>query len=489
MKPKNLIHFILVLVFLFAITPIPASAGLQAATSTDTPQAKIDSLILTELEETGQTNLFIKMASDANLDAAEGISDRNSRLQFVYDTLTTQATLSQKSITRFLSQRGVTFESFWINNSIYVYAANQQLVDELAKRSDVAYLRADHQVPLHLPVKVSLSTESSEAVEWNIQTINADDVWNMGITGQGVVVANIDTGVRYTHEAIVSQYRGNNGDGTFSHDYNWFDPTMALPAPADAAGHGTHTMGTMVGGDGLGPLTNDIGVAPGAQWIAAKGCGLVFCSEFALTASAQWIACPTQVDGSNPDCTKAPNIVNNSWGGGGGDPWYNTYVRSWLAAGIVPVFSIGNSGPQCGTAGSPGDYSLVFGVGATNINDVLASFSSKGPGTFRALKPDFVAPGDNVRSAYNSGDSAYAVFSGTSMAAPHVSGTIALLLSAAPNADLRGLYNALRLTTVTALGVPPAPTTCGGRPYNVYPNAIYGWGRIDAFGAVEAITP
>jgi subtilisin family serine protease len=474
---------------LLLLSVIPATVGATPAQSVGSHSPRIDAYALGQMAAAGTANIFVKMSTDADLSSAENISDRTERLEFVYSVLTSQSTASQRAITRFLDRRGVRYQSFWINNSIYIYDADAALANALAQRSDVAYVRGDHEVPLEEPVFSEESASRLNAVEWNVQMINADDVWAQGITGEGVVVANIDTGVRYTHEALVNQYRGNNGDGTFSHDYNWWDPNMALAAPADNVDHGTHTMGTMVGGDGPGPFTEDIGIAPGAKWIAAKGCANISCSDFRLISSAQWIACPTRVDGTNPDCSKAPDIVNNSWGGGGGDPWYNSYVRSWLMAGILPVFSIGNSGPACSTAGSPGDYSLAIGVGATDINDVLADFSSKGPGDFRKLKPDFSAPGVAVRSSVRGSDSAYAVFSGTSMAAPHVSGTAALILSADPGVGLLGIYNALRNTTVTSLGSPPGPTSCAGRSYDVFPNAIYGWGRIDAAAAVGFVAP
>ncbi|NIM94634.1 MAG: S8 family serine peptidase [Anaerolineales bacterium] len=479
------VYFGLLLAFFVIITSVGAAPGPSANLGIDT--APIDPYILEEIEADGRTNIFVKMATDAGLGAAEDIGDREGRLQFVYDVLTSHASRSQSSIVQFLKNQGIAFQSFWINNSIYLYDADLELVNALAMRDDVAYLRADHKVPLHLPVKVRRSLDGIESVEWNISRIHADDVWAEGITGEGIVVANIDTGVRYTHEAIVNQYRGNNGDGTFSHDYNWYDPNMNLSEPSDNIGHGTHTMGTMVGGDGTGSFSEDIGVAPGAEWIASKGCGILFCSDFRLIASAQWIACPTKVDGTNPDCSKAPHVVNNSWGGGRGNPWYESYVRAWLSAGIAPVFSAGNSGPNCRTVGSPGDYTLVVGVGATDNTDVLADFSGKGPGSFRRLKPDFVAPGDGIRSSVNLGNSAYALYSGTSMAAPHVSGTISLMLSANPDTGLLSLYNALRLTTMKGMGAPPGPDVCGGRSYAVYPNAIYGWGMIDAQAAVDAI--
>jgi subtilisin family serine protease len=444
---------------------------------------------LDQLAANGHANIFIKMASDANLDSALTMDNRVARLKYVHDTLTAHAEKTQKAIVQFLEQKGFRYQSFWVNNSLYVFDADSALVTQLAQLPDVAYIRGDRHVPLHDPVAASPDAQQPSGVEWNIQKINADDVWASGITGQGVVVASIDTGVRYTHEALVAHYRGNNGDGTYSHDYNWWDPQMTLAEPQDSVGHGTHTMGTMVGGDGLGPSTADIGVAPGAKWIAAQGCGTTFCTDYDLISSAQWIACPTKLDGTSPNCSKAPDIVNNSWGGTGGDPWYVSYVKTWLSAGILPSFSIGNSGPACGTAGSPGDYKLVFAAGATDSNDVLADFSSRGRGAYRPIKPDFTAPGDGILSSVNSGDSAYAVYSGTSMAAPHVSGTAALMLSANPGASLVQIYDALRKTTVTALGVPPGPASCAGRSYDKFPNEIYGWGRIDAAAAVAFITP
>jgi subtilisin family serine protease len=193
------------------------------------------------------------------------------------------------------------------------------------------------------------------------------------------------------------------------------------------------------------------------------------------------------VDGTAPDCSRAPDIVNNSWGADGGDPFYRAVVRAWLAAGIAPVFSVGNSGPACRTATSPGDYRYVVGVGATDAADTLAFFSSRGPGAYRWLKPDVVAPGVNIRSAFNLADDAYLALSGTSMAAPHVAGVVALMLSAHPQAGLADLYRGLSSTAVAGLGDPPGPDSCGGRSFDDYPNPLYGWGRIDALAAVDAL--
>jgi subtilisin family serine protease len=473
---------------------LPSATGAAPVDAPALGKGFIDQFVLDQLAANGSANVFVKLAADADLSAAEAIPNRYGRRQYVYDTLAAQADKTQKAVRALLDGKGISYQTFWVNNSIYVLNANLTLVRELAKHPDVAYIWGDREQPLIAPVAQEPSPDVVEAIEWGVALINADEVWAGGNTGQGVVVANNDTGVRYMHEALNAQYRGNLGGGSYDHNYNWWDPRSGNPgsqtaAPVDNNGHGTHTMGTMVGGDGPGPLVNDVGVAPGAKWIAAKGCGSFLCSNFDLTSAAQFLTCPTDLNGQNPDCSKTPDIINNSWGGGGGDNWYQTYVNAWVAAGIIPIFSAGNNGSACNSMGSPGDYSNVLGVGATNSNDVLASFSSKGPGAFRRLKPDVVAPGENVRSSYNGSNTSYAVLSGTSMAAPHAAGTAALMLHANPNATGLEMYLALRSTTVQTLGAPPGPDVCGGRSYDVFPNFIYGWGRIDAAGAVAAITP
>src|SRR6185503_8669938 len=153
--------------------------------------------------------------------------------------------------------------------------------------------------------------------------------------------------------------------------------------PTDSNGHGTHTMGTMVAA-GDGTLDQPaVGVAPGARWVAAQGCGSTICTEGDLVGSAQWVLAPTALDGTNPRPDLRPMIVNNSWGGASGDPWYAGYTAAWRAAGIFPVFAAGNSGSasgqKCGTISSPGDYADVVSVGATDHSDSIAAFSLLGP--------------------------------------------------------------------------------------------------------------
>ncbi len=471
---------LLALLGLLALVAVVGLATSPALGSSGT----IDQFILDEIAAQGKANLFVKMADDADLNAAYAIQDRATRRTFVYETLTAHAAATQAPAIRYLQAQGVDYTSFWINNSIYIRGANQELVNQLAALDGVAYLRGDRVVRLDVLTPTAIedipADAAPRAIEWGVDRVNAPDVWATGNTGVGIVVANIDTGVRWTHDAIDGQYRGADGN----HNYDWWDPDGVYSTPTDNNGHGTHTMGTMVGDDGG---ANQIGVAPGAKWIAAQGCDGVSCSSFDLTSSAQWIACPTDLNGNSPNCALAPDVVNNSWGGGGGDSWYQTYVNAWHAAGIVPVFSAGNSGPFCNSLGSPGDYSNVIGVGATNISNKLAYFSSKGPSAFGGFKPNIVAPGEDVRSSWNSSDTSYADLSGTSMAAPHTTGAVALLLDDTGSASYTDIVNALEGTANTSSLVAPSfPRKCGGIRWFNYPNYIYGYGLIDVCAAVDS---
>ena len=299
-----------------------------------------------------------------------------------------------------------------------------------------------------------------------------------------MIVATIDTGVEYTHEALVQQYRGNNHDGSFSHDYNWWDPTgICGDTPCDNAAHGTHTMGTIVGGDLDGPLP-DIGVAPGAQWIAAKGCEDLNCSEGSLLSSGQFMIAPTDLAGNNPNPALRPDIVSNSWGSDDpNDTFYLATVQAWRAAGIIPVFAAGNAGPDCSTAGTPGNFPEVISVGATDSGDQIADFSSRGPSPTGKVSPNLTAPGvDIVSSVPGNG---YESFSGTSMATPHTAGTIALMLAAKPS--LSGDFGTV-LDVLDRTAVDRPDDQCGTPdPSDNDPNYTYGEGRIDAKAAVDLV--
>jgi subtilisin family serine protease len=402
-------------------------------------------------------------------------SSRGEKIAGIVESLELHANTTQTEVTKVLSEEAdglfTSARSFWISNQIYVQDATVNLLTKLASLSSIYEIREELVLPvptLDVNTTATNTSYSVNANEWGVTIIDAPEVWDLGNTGEGIVVSHIDTGVRYTHTALV---------GSFRSSYGWYDPQSEKSTPYDVYGHGTHTMGTMVGSGG-------IGVAPGATWISCKGCRADGCYESELLACAEFILCPTDTSGNNKDCSKAPNVVGNSWGGGQGDTFYESAIEAWQAAGIIPVFSAGNDGPACTTANSPGDSENVIAVGATTSTDGLASYSSKGPSVDGLLKPDISAPGSSVRSSYYSSDTSYATGSGTSMACPHVTGSIALLLSA--NGDLT--YDEIKslLTSSTDKTISSTGYTCGGTTDATIPNNQFGYGRLNVLSAVTA---
>ena len=440
---------------------------------------------LTQQLAKGEISAFVvEFAATADLNPAGKVKGWAARGKAVVASLQATAAKSQKAAKALAKAAGAEATTYWLTN-VLVVAGDAKLAERMAALDGVTAVRAPVAYPLVKPVdtKAAILAAAGDP-EWGVAKIGAPTAWDAGVLGQGVVVANVDTGVEYTHPALVGSYRGNNGDGTFTHDYNWWDPTgICGGEPCDNVGHGTHTMGTIAGGDGPGPFTPDTGVAPGARWIAAKGCEDLGCSETALLSSGQFILAPTDLAGSNPDPSRRPDVVNNSWGGGPNDPFYRETVQAWRASGIIPVFSSGNPGPECGQGGSPGDFPEVISAGATDDKDEIAEFSGRGPSGVegKAWNPDIAAPGVDVVSSVPGGG--YEAYSGTSMAAPHTTGEVALLLSARPQlvADFDGVANAVRATALDRID-----TTCGAAPGGD-PNNVYGDGRIDAAAAVDLV--
>ncbi|MGQ9815393.1 MAG: S8 family serine peptidase, partial [Candidatus Roseilinea sp.] len=263
------------------------------------------------------------------------------------------------------------------------------------------------------------------------------------------------------HPALKSSYRGWNGGPATDHLHNWFDATNeASTYPSDLNGHGTHTMGTIVG-------QNGIGIAPGARWMAAKGLnGAGYGLYSWLHAAFQFMLAPA----GNP--AYAPDIVSNSWGSEDGlDTEFAADIAALRAAGIVALFANGNKGPAAGTVNSPASLPGAFGVGATDPDDDVAYFSSRGPSPFGEVRPHLSAPGVGVLSTFPGGS--YATASGTSMATPHAAGAAALVLSANPSLSVFSVTHALTSTAV------PLSTTL--------PNNASGWGRVDAWNAVLSV--
>jgi subtilisin family serine protease len=440
----------------------------------------VDRQVVQQLSTQGSTGFWILLRAQADLTPAQAIRNWTARGAFVVSELQSVAESSQTGLSAYLDAHHVPYRPFWIVNGIRVDAASSSVVAAVATRPEVRRIVPTWQVPLERGSAFADPRVRVQAAEWGIKNIGANKVWKQfGDRGEGVVVANVDTGVQYDHPALARQYRGNRGNRGFDHDYNWWDPAHVCPGagtvPCDNVGHGTHTMGTMVGKDGV----NKIGVAPRARWIAAKGCEATSCSDTALLSSGQFILAPTRLDGSDPRPGTRPDVVNNSWAADGSNIFYRDTVNAWVAAGIFPQFSGGSSGPSCGTVAAPGSYVNTYAAGAYNEGGAIASFSSRGPSPFAdETKPNISAPGVNIRSSLPM--DTYGVYSGTSMASPHVAGAVALIISRNP--ELRGDVGAVRsILDDTAVNV--NDVTCGGTADD---NNVFGEGRLNAFAAVRA---
>jgi hypothetical protein len=447
------------------------------ATQASPESDKIDRVVQADLATDDKATFWVRLKDDADLKSARTAKTKADKGKQVYRLKTETAAASQVNVRKLLKAAHADFTPFWIVNTIKV-TGDAELAAEIAKLPEVTAIEPSQvvQLPDPLPAK---AVATADSVEWNIDRINVPKVWDeLGDHGEGIVIANIDTGVQWDHPALVSHYRGTKADGTVDHNYNWFDPAGACPtdAPCDDRGHGTHTMGTMVGGDGG---ANNVGVAPGAKWIAAKACFTVGgCPDYALLAAGQWMLAPTDLNGQNPRPDLAPDVINNSWGGDGLNLWYDDMIRAWVAAGIFPAFSNGNSGPGCATTGNPGGDVAAYSTGAFDSSGHIAYFSSRGVGENGEIKPNITAPGVDIRSSWN--DGGYRLDSGTSMASPHVAATVALMWSMSPSLK-NDVENTRALLDGTAVDVDD--TSCGGTAEDNY---TWGEGMLDAYAAVKA---
>ena len=499
MKKKLLSLFIVLVFVLTSFSSFTTSSGVAKAIDPDSI-VTVEQAVLDEIQTNGSASYWIQFKNTVDLSPAYTMS-WSDRGWFVYETLLKQADETQAQVRGYLTGSKVEFQSYWINNSILVTSSDKTVLTDIQKFEGVESIQARKSFILYEPdTSAAVFDNGVKAVEPNLTHVNADDVWGMGIDGSGLVVANIDTGVRYTHQALVGHYRGNDG-GTFDHNYSWWDPYGDHPAsPADDNGHGSHTMGTMVGDDGG---ANQIGIAPGAEWIACRGCNTSSCTDTALLSCGQFMAAPTDLSGGNANPDMRPNAVNNSWGdcGQSYDSWYSSPINAWLAAGIYPIFSNGNasncgysSPPGLNTVGNPARSGNVTGVGSSGEqNGQYATHSNWGPTDnpdtvnpvdgFANMKPQVLAPGVSIRSSVPDSDTAYEDgWSGTSMSAPHVTGLVALIWQAAP--CLIGDYAATE-TIIESTAVDMVYEDGSSDTPSNFPNYATGWGEIDALAAVN----
>lgn len=457
------------------------SPKLQAAMQTTNPVEKI--AVIIELSE--QTNLR-SFAAQGRFVRQLSTQERREQRSALIRTLKSKADLSQGGVRSFLRSKGVaTQKSLWINNSIAV-EISPELIQQLVAMPEVASIRTDAAVSL--PEIVPAATGG---VEDNLLTIKVPDLWDLGLRGQGTVIALLDSGVDYLHSDLNPSWRGGSN--------SWFNPIAAdcalnpgssctscdlsadLPCDfvdTDGIAHGTGIAGIMVGGDAGGTA---IGVAPQAQWIAAK----IFKSDGTAKTSNIHLAFQWALDpDDNPGTDDAPDVVNVSWvldSPGGCFDEFRPDVQTLEAAGIAPVLAAGNSGPAASTDDSPANYPESLSVGSIGSHTStleISDFSGRGPSSCDgAIYPKLVAPGFAVKTAdYTSGGTlpdSYTPLAGTSFSAPQVAGILALLTQAFPQAPLIDLEDALT-QSAQDLGDPG-------------PDNDYGYGLVDAAAAYDRL--
>jgi serine protease AprX len=494
-----------------ALSLVPSLLPARALLPSPRPRAArapVDSRIFEGKRPGDPASFLVVFRDEADLAGASSISDRTERIRFVADALKARADLSQGPLRARLETSGIPFRAFSLVNMIEVVAP-QSVAEEIAGLDGVSAIAPNPAVKLDLPtpspepLSAPLAARQAAAVEPNIAKIRAPEVWTRGFRGQNIVIAVADTGFSLAHPALHPHYRGLIGlTGPETDAYAWHDAIhdaaagnpcgSNTPHPCDDDGHGTGTAGIAVGDDGLG---NQIGVAPGAKLIGCRNMDRGVGTPARYTECFEWFLSPTDTAGLNPRPDLAPHVISNSWGcpasEGCTDPnVLRGVVDHVVAAGIAVVVSAGNSGSACATVSDvPTFYASSLTVGATTADDQIASFSSRGPATADGsgrLKPEITAPGVNIRTAANP-TGFRSGFTGTSAAAPHVAGAIALLWSARP--DLIG-----RVPETAALlestAVPLTSTQdCGNFPGSAVPNAVFGYGRLDIAAAVGPPPP
>jgi subtilisin family serine protease len=464
---KTLAVTALVALLVAGITPA-ASARNSTASAIGRVSTGVHAILAT-ISPGDMTTVIVTMRDQTDLERVKG-TNRAARLKGTILALTTTANVTQGPIRALLRARAsqgkvAKTTPLWVVNGISV-TATASVIQELAARPDVTSISPDQ-------IAVVPSVGNPES---GLTTVSAPTLWNLGFTGQGVVVASLDSGVDISHPDLAGRWRG----GTNS----WFDPYGEHPGtPTDLSGHGTATTGVIVGGDAGG---TSIGMAPGATWIAAK----IFNDRGTATVTAihqafQWALDPDH----DPNTADAPQIVNGSWSIGAGpgcDLSFQPDLQALRAVGILPVFAAGNYGSGGSSSVSPANYPESLAVGAVTSNDLISTSSSRGPSTCGArtgVFPDLVAPGVNIRTADLYGT--YQTASGTSMAAPNATGALALLLSAIPGLSSDQAQAALTATAVD-LGIAGPDTAYGNGRLNVL--AAYQW-LLDQQDFGVAITP
>lgn len=451
--------------------------------------------------------ILVRMKKQADLGPALQLTTKEEKGKFVYETLRTTALAGQADLIKYLTEQNLKYRPFYIENTVAVFDASATQIEAIAARDDVLRVLGNPKFAAPLPKGSSAEDkEMGRGIETSLTRTGADKVWSeFSARGEGIVVAGQDTGVEWKHPALKNSYRGFK-DGNVDHNYSWHDAikqTLGSPSnkcgydskePCDDDQHGTHTMGTMVGDDGAG---NQVGMAPKAQWIACRNMDAGKGTPSTYLDCFEFFLAPYPLTG-NPlrdgDPTKAPHVMNNSWGcpkveGCEGDEFLSA-LKALRASGVFVVASAGNDGGACSTIKDGPAYHSddTFSVGAVDHrSDKIASFSSRGPSTFdNKLGPDISAPGVGIRSSVPGGKFAGGfMWSGTSMAGPHVVGGVALLWSA--KKDLIGKIKETSDVLAKTADGKTSTQTCGNIPGTSIPNNTFGYGIMNIYNAVKSV--
>ncbi|MEE6259240.1 S8 family serine peptidase [Plantactinospora sonchi] len=426
--------------------------------------------------------LFVVLRQQADLTGVAGTggtgpAGREARAREVYRRLVDTAEASQTGLRRELDRLRLNHTPYYLVNAIET-DGGPAVRAWLSRRDDVARVLVSQRLR---PVPAGGSPMGGDAPAprtpgWNLTMISADRVRSeLGVDGTGIVVGSSDSGVDGTHPALAPGFRGGAD--------SWHDPWNGSRAPVDHGGHGTHTLATAVGGE-------QVGVAPGARWVGCVNLDRNLGNPADYLDCLQFMLAPYP-PGADPFTAgrpeRAPQVLTNSWGcppiEGCARETLRPAAAALASAGVFFVAAAGNTGPFCGSLDDPpAPYPEVFTVGATDRNRQVAFFSSRGPAPGGTPKPDLVAPGDEVLSALPGGG--YGTQSGTSMAAPHVAGVVALMWSANPAlvGDLETTGRILRDTAT-----PVDPTFRSGQPADDCgaPSHVSGAGIVDAYAAVR----
>ena len=425
--------------------------------------------------------LYVILKQQVDLSPLAEVEDYTQRRTAVYTILVEQADQSQAGLRSSLDRWGIPYRPFYLENAVEVQGG--PLVRWwLLRRPEVDRV-LESPVLRPLPAPPAKSTGFAAAPDeppWNLTMIGADRVWReLGVTGAGILIGQSDSGVQGDHPELADSYRGR----ITGPDYSWYDPWNHSREAVDSGGHGTHTLGTVLG--------NRVGVAPDAQWIGCVNLARNLGSPSYYLDCMQFSLAPFPL-GGDPLRDGVPelgaHILNNSWGcpplEGCDSSALLPAVAALRAAGVFVAVSAGNDGSEiCGTVADPISlYDQVYSVGAVDSSRALAAFSSVGPVTVdgsQRTKPDIAAPGVRVLSAYPG--STYNATSGTSMAGPHVAGVVALMWSANPSliGDIDRTEQILNETAAPYTGPLPNCVDPGT------PNNAVGYGILDAYAAVS----